>query len=377
MGWNGRYSVGTRGRWLTKPEKYVSYQHLAMLVVRNETMKRIGEKCLKHADDSEFQVHYHSVTVEFKSGVNKFYLVLPTVFYTFEQTVSSSHIDYHFNDVVKAMNDTMDIHTKVMEHMYKSVNGIAEKICKLVPEFESFRIMAVNDNSMHRHPGRFGFSSTDYDRDPEEPGVVFRKRKAEDYPQMDSVMVFDYESTVYTSEMRIITVDSAKDGGIEGEYVEIPTITAINEEEPNGMEALFGRKKGEDTRIIHSELCRIEYEKMEEIAQIVWDQFEEDEIEAGVLREITETIYPQIKKKIYTYQNRGHGATTTALPGWHANQTADGKEDLKETKRLQVKYKMTDKDIETMDLWGYDTTAEADFQEFLQDKEVYDMYQEI
>jgi len=209
----------------TKPEEKIDPETLSVALFKQSLLDEIAEDCLPKAGGSEFQVHYRGVQflIEKPNSNKRLVFTIPTVFFNMPQTVTSGSVDYTLDDVADAAKAVKPIS-----------DALAEKIAAAFPlayfEKQGFIISAreAEMGSMHRHPGNFGFSGIDLDNQVEKPGIIFRRLECEDLIQVDSVMYIPNNSVqLVTTETRAITVKPSSDGGIEGEYLESPTMHYI------------------------------------------------------------------------------------------------------------------------------------------------------
>ncbi len=204
---------------LTEPKDMLSLSSLSILLMNESTIKNLFTKCLPNAQDSEFQVHYRAIVYHCYLGQAQVLVTVPTVFYNFPQEVSSGSVDYHLNDMTEAAQQVKPLSLAMVGQMHQISAYLESK-------FDKIEVTEVADNSFHRHPSAFGFSSIDYDKDPTEPGVIYRKAQARTVPQTDSVIYYGSEGgRIHTTETRIVNVTPHQDGGVEGTYLELPTLT--------------------------------------------------------------------------------------------------------------------------------------------------------
>ena len=204
---------------LTEPTDMLSLSKLSILLMNSSTIKDLFTKCIPNAKGSEFQVHYRAIVYHCHLGRAEVIVTVPTVFYNFPQEVSSGSVDYHLNDMTTAAEQVKPLSLAMVNQLH----GISSY---LDSKFDRVEVTEVADNSFHRHPSAFGFSSIDYDKDPTEPGVIYRKAQAVNIPQTDSVIYYGSEGgRIHTTETRIVNVKQARDNGVEGTYTELPTLT--------------------------------------------------------------------------------------------------------------------------------------------------------
>ena len=220
-GWSNRAK-------LTEPEDTKRFDKMGIVFFDNKVLNQITKQCLPTAKDSEFQIHYRALDIHIEKDGFEVVLSIPTAYYNFTQEVSSGSVDYELDDIdneaekVKAASEAnvQDLLTKMP--LFNAMNGAGYNV--------SFK--EGNFGSIHRHPGRFGFSSIDLGKDPESPGVIYRQKVSTDFFQTDSVMYINgNECEIYTTEARIVNIKEAADGGVEGDYCQIPTISIVRPED--------------------------------------------------------------------------------------------------------------------------------------------------
>jgi hypothetical protein len=215
------YSVANQ---IERPKDTKRFDKLSMVFFDNGVLNKITEMCLPKAGGSEFQVHYRALVVHIEKDGFEVMLTIPTAYYNFEQEVSSGSVDYDLDDIdneaekVKESSDTNVSMILSKLPFFSALNGAGYNV--------TFK--EGNFGSIHRHPGRFGFSSIDLGKNPEFPGVIYRQKATKDFIQTDSVMyISGKECEIYTTEARIVNVEPSPDGGVKGDYCQIPTISIV------------------------------------------------------------------------------------------------------------------------------------------------------
>ena len=209
---------------ISRPTDTKDYNKFSVLLMRQSWLDQISAICEPPAGDSEFQVHYRALVVRIKQGGAEAIISVPTYFYNFTQTVTSGSVHYHLNDLEAeaAKGDTI-VPLKINEILEKM--PFLAGIKAVFPDAE-VSYQEVNSGSLHRHPGRFGFSSIDYDKDPTNPGVIYREAECVDKVHTDSVIYLGKNTEIYTTETRILNLKQVGQG-VEGTYCQIPTLTYI------------------------------------------------------------------------------------------------------------------------------------------------------
>lgn len=196
---------------------------LSLFLVNQSSLDAITAICQPVAQGSEFQIHYRALVVRIKSDTLEFILTIPTLFYNFKQSVSTSSVHYHLSDIDNVAKSLQNIsHEKCNELLSLPIFHAIQSLPFDIDIYES------NCGSIHRHPGRFGFSSIDLNKDPSDPGVVYRNKNATDFIQTDSIIYINTQAQteLFLSESRVVDVATDNDY-TSGSYTEIPTLSAI------------------------------------------------------------------------------------------------------------------------------------------------------
>ncbi len=211
---------------ITKPKDAFDKNKIAFVFFDQQTLNSLTDECIEDAGSDEFQVGYRALLIRMKKGSFEAAMYFPTSFYNFEQEIGPSSVDFELQDLereaeaVKAQSKENTQHILKALPVFEILKGHGYEI-----SFEE-----GNFGSIHRHPGRFGFSSIDTRKDPKDPGVIYRQVEAEDFWQVDSVMYIEsakHHTEIYTTECRIVNVKPHKDGGIDGTYTEMQTVTVV------------------------------------------------------------------------------------------------------------------------------------------------------
>jgi len=209
---------------VTRPTDGEEKTTLNLAIFSQKFLNDIAAQCVPVAGGAEFQTHYRCLQVVIGNGQGRVVFTIPTVFFNFPQTVSTGSVDFDLREV-----DTISAGLK------EKSNELAMQIANVFPKayFEgmgfnvSFREGEVG--SIHRHPGDFSFSSIDLDKDPTNPGVIYRQGNAKDVIQTDSVLYIQGGNHVklVTTQTRVVNVEAAEDGGVAGTYDKAKTIAMI------------------------------------------------------------------------------------------------------------------------------------------------------
>ncbi len=233
-------------RQITKPEEGYTNQTLSVVLFSQKVLDEIAAECLPHAGGSEFQVHYRGLQIKIydKDNNNRLVFTIPTVFFNMPQTVSTASVEFVLDEIAAISEDTIPISDDIAKVIKRAFPTQYFKEKGFAVVFEEYEM-----GSLHRHPGNFGFSQTDYDNQVEDPGIIFRTLEAEDKVQVDSVMYIPSGTVkLVTTETRVVNVKPSADGGIEGSYLHAPTISYIikDKEEKKGFFNFFHVEKEEE-----------------------------------------------------------------------------------------------------------------------------------
>ncbi len=327
----GKKEEGKKNWWqknlLTKPKELQDPNTLSVVLFSQKTLNEIAEICLPNAKQSEFQIHYRGVQIIVQGATKRISFTIPTVFFNMPQKVSSASVDFNLDQVAAISEDVAPISEEMSKEILKNfpLEFFRERgfgITKL--EYEM--------GSIHRHPGNFGFSSTDLDNQVEEPGVIFRNLEVQDKIQIDSVMYIPHQSvSLVTTETRVVDVYPAEDGGIEGTYKRAGTISYIidDDEEPMvDFHEFFGAPEKDSNELrftVDSDRVDGEYPEIETIFGSFLENFDYEPvliidpelIEQAFGRSYYTKKYPKYNKAGtgHTYQNK-YAKTTTNDDIW-------------------------------------------------------------
>jgi len=274
--------TGTKKRsfWQSKKTKPIvgkDPETLSVVLYNQSTLDEIARICKPAANASEFQVHFRGVqyVIEKPNSNKRLVFTIPTVFFNMPQKVTAASVDFNLNEVAEISEQVAPISLELAKEFHAHFP---------LPFFEAqgFKVTAreLEMGSIHRHPGDFGFSATDLDNQVEKPGVIFRNLGCEDKIQVDSVMYLPYNQSVkiVVTETRGVTVSPLEDGGIEGQYLETPTISYIIQDEVQriGFEEFFGGVSEDKTEIeykVDQKWVGGEYPQIKEIFNAFLSEF--------------------------------------------------------------------------------------------------------
>ena len=223
-----------------RPIKEVNENTLNIVFFKQSVLNGIMSKCLPQAGDSEFQFHYRALQVKISNGENRIVLTIPTIFFNFSQTVTSVTVDYNLTEVSEISEQIKPVSRQLAKQYMKQLNDVIQFF-----KAKDFEVKFVEEEmgSIHRHPGRFGFSGTDLDDNPLSPGIIYRNKKASDLIQTDSVLYCAADAELFTTETRIFNIspvdDADEDKGVEGTVATAKTLCYILQDEVNGNEDPF------------------------------------------------------------------------------------------------------------------------------------------
>ncbi len=231
--WSNKHGRWENNVWIRHPKKEEpedkqSLEEINISLYDGVTIQEMVDKCLPHADDCEFQIHYHSLQVHLTKDDSKIILTIPLAYYNFDQSVSAGSVEMEMKDVNEISDKAKELTNDKMTELFEAM-PVLQHFGAL--GFEAAYTMSDN-GSIHRHPGDFSFSSIDYDKAPEEPGVIYRQANAKDLYQTDSVLYLGHTGKAIPkfvcTETRIVNVELVEEnGGIKGTYTEIPTMSFI------------------------------------------------------------------------------------------------------------------------------------------------------
>jgi hypothetical protein len=289
--------------------------NLNIVLFRQSTLDKIGEICTPTAGSSEFQVHYRALQIILtdKNTSRRVVFTIPTVFFNMPQKVTSVSVKFEFDEVAE-MSDKVSELSQTM----------AQSFTKAFPtqyfKSKGFEVEAreAEIGSIHRHPGRSGFSSTDLNNATENPGIIFRTLEAEDRIQVDSVIYVNGGVDLVVTESRLINVKEDGNEGIEGTYERIPTMSYIIEDRApvDDFAYFFGEDPvSENFKFkVDKDLIFKEYENIEAFL----NSFLKEEDYEPVL-----IIDPNLITQEYTYHHRYNTDRYSRYSGRSASYQSD------------------------------------------------------
>lgn len=170
------------------------------------TTKRMIENITNNsgtlAKSNEYQVHWEGITFRLSKGDNFLDITVPTVVYNYPQEVSASTIEFDLKDVLttrEAIKPLVDVKAKeVMAIFYKPLIEYATSL--------GLTVSAITNamSNIHRHPGGLSsFSGTDYDTNPDNPGIVFPLKSANMASIYSSIIIHKDTPVLTHTEYRV------------------------------------------------------------------------------------------------------------------------------------------------------------------------------
>lgn len=217
-----------------------------IILIDHPTMQDIYAKSGPNAVSNEFQVHYWALNYRYTAQDGSLLdVIVPTTYFSYDQVVSSAHIDFMLSDVFETSGKVQGIHNMKVNELEAA--GFKEKLEEILGA--ELELISTDFNSIHRHPGssaRQAFSSTDLSKNRADLGVVFPLEEASgDRSNFAGIMAIDNGvCNVAHYEYRLAN-GKLDDGGIE--YVEGRCAALVaNHPElvapagPTAIERLFG-----------------------------------------------------------------------------------------------------------------------------------------
>jgi len=228
----------------------INYDKICIAFFKQKALNKIYEIVKDTVKENEFQIMYSSLNIKIKDIV---YLHYPLVFYSFKQEIYHSHIDYDLKDIFEhELKSEFIEKSKELAKQYNSIINILKTIYN-----NDIKTSIFLTNSIHRHPGNFGFSSTDLSKDLENPGVIYRNKIANNILQVDNVIYIkeyknisnnlnnlnnsnNFEVKFCDNLANIVNVKEVNDN-IEGTYERLANITLLLKEKKDNKEKIRKR----------------------------------------------------------------------------------------------------------------------------------------
>ena len=140
----------------------------------------------------EYQFHYHAFVARVQFEEDTLDIAVPTVLFNYKQTVSGASVDFNLVDVEKASQESQQLADATANTLVGSQFG--ETIKSIFPNVQW---LSVSMNTCHVHPGQLSsFSGTDYDKNPNNAGIVFPLQKANNQSSFSSILCHDNNDVV-------------------------------------------------------------------------------------------------------------------------------------------------------------------------------------
>jgi len=335
-------SYGYQAKSYSTPTESSRDDHLLFVGHKQAVLNKIQEKCLPIAHGSEFQFHFRALQIKIKNDKNEVVvLTFPTVYFNFPQKVTTGSVDFNLVEV-----------NQVSEQIKPLSMEIAKKIIKAFPKKlftdKGYEVKFVEGEvgSIHRHPGRFGFSGTDLRNNPLNPGVIFRVKEAQDLHQVDSVLYCDKDAELFTTECRYFNIQQVdptnEDKGAVGTVEEIPTMVGLLQDKEfvvpsNRFKAFFGQETQRISKLLVKKF-RIQdsVPELEIIMQAILESYEPQDM--VIPENIENSFYGYGMYSGYDYESYGSKNSKDLLSygfGAFGGKDANRKESISIATNLQ------------------------------------------
>lgn len=140
----------------------------------------------------EYQFHYHALVARIELDGDILDIAIPTVMFNYKQEVSGAAITFHLNDIEAASKECEQLAHITANAIIDSEFGKTIKTF-----FPNVQWLSVPLNTCHVHPNQLStFSSTDYDKNANNAGVVFPLSKADKQASFSSILCHDSNNVV-------------------------------------------------------------------------------------------------------------------------------------------------------------------------------------
>lgn len=163
-----------------------------IILYRQADFNSIYSKSGPNAVGNEFQVHYWFINYRFTATDGSIIdIAVPTTYFNYPQQVNAAHIDFEMLDVGTISEKAEALHNFIYQPLIAShFQAAIESLLGV-----KFEVMSVALGTLHRHPGSSthqGFSGTDYQKNPDNHGIVFPFETANDVlPSFSGIMAVD------------------------------------------------------------------------------------------------------------------------------------------------------------------------------------------
>ena len=173
--------------------------------VETSVLKRIISEIYNKIEDkvksNEFMFIFPCLHIELDNGDTYHF---PLGAFSIPQKCSSAYISFNANDVNRFLNEKSSFKEKVNLYAQYLVTKVLSKIfdCFYTP-VKIQKIQLTYVNTAHRHPGNFGFSTTDTSREKDNPGILYIRNpeKIKDTYGVDLVFYLPYSTKIEFPEV--------------------------------------------------------------------------------------------------------------------------------------------------------------------------------
>ena len=183
-----------------------------IMVMNQSAINDIYKNSGPLAVHEEFQMHYTALTTRISIDNQLLFINIPLVFYNYEQYVSSGSVSFNCG-TVQEVSDAVEPLAQTQAKLLLSqpstakLNEVIQKIFNVAPEWE-----LTTMHTMHRHPGQMNhFSGIDYQKNFNQPGIVYPIMDCEPNTPSFSSIICDYKDTmklVHTECRTVTTTDN-------------------------------------------------------------------------------------------------------------------------------------------------------------------------
>ncbi|MCF6330998.1 MAG: hypothetical protein L3I99_05565 [Sulfurimonas sp.] len=211
-----------------------------ILLFKQETLDQIFKDSGHLAKDNEFQFHYTALIGTATVQNQRLKISIPLVCYNYKQTISTASVKFNLEDVENISDEIMNI-AQMNTSKFKESDSCKE----LVDLFGITEWEVATLQSMHRHPGgsNQGFSGTDLQDNPENPGVVFPfSISLKQSTSFSSIMYIDNNEKCRLAHTEIYSVQGStvhKDGIMYSKGRSVSIVSGYNKT-PTKLESMFG-----------------------------------------------------------------------------------------------------------------------------------------
>lgn len=287
----------------------VDTSNQGILLVHHDAMQKVYTNSGKNAVSNEFQTHFWSVNFRYTAPDGSILdIAIPTVYFNYEQEVSTSAIDFDLKDVSETSEKLEPVHHMLANQLLAT--DLLEELSALFPDDVKLDIWNVPLNSIHRHPGSLHtFSGTDYCKTASEPGVVYPLAKPiKDQPNFAGIMtIHNGICKVGRFEYRIANGELGTD--IQYRHGRCATYVIAPQFEPSMVERLFGEQPKAQSYSLFDQCTSNEiFDAIYKLTyklyiQGTWRPFTDSVVESNVKTKVYAPTY-------YSGYSKGHYSTS-------------------------------------------------------------------